>query len=261
MRASKRVLTPWVVPLAFLVLGAILGPNLAPQVTAAQVPMPTRIGAESPCQPLVQEQLRAWAVVEPARPQPGTSAAGVVRHWPTSQLGVWVVESIGIEASQVTRVDPRSVTRVEWGARCDVSTTSRDRSAQPPPRFSDADLAALLAKSPRGVLYVWSPHMPLSVDAYAALVQAANARALEVTALLDPAADREFARASIDRSALQAAALRVADSVELTFRDVLVHAPSIQVYEGGRLQGSPFPGAHTSFEYGTFLDRVLSSNR
>lgn len=213
------------------------------------------------CDRLVQQQLRDWGAVGPPRTQPNVAGRGLVRHWPTAQLGVWVVEADEGSATTLTRVEPQHLTRISWTDGCTARADTRARGVAPAPRFSDDDLVSLLRRSSRGVLYLWSPHMPLSVDAYDALVSAARSRGLEVMALLDPAADRVFARASIEGRALPEAALRVADSIELTFRDALVHAPAIQAYANGQLQGSPFPGAHTADEYGAFLDRVLGMSR
>ncbi len=161
------------------------------------------------------------------------------------------------EGSRLVRVTPALVMTLAWSASCSVTTATRPRPGAATPRFSDEDLARAVAGPARGVVYVWSPHMPLSVDGYRAIVTAASERGLRVDAVLDPGADRAFAAAERARGGLPASALRVADSVELLFRDVLIHAPSVQAYGQGRLRGSAFPGFHTAAEYGAFLDRVL----
>jgi len=154
---------------------------------------------------------------------------------------------------------PDRLTRIAWSASCVVAETTRDRPRVPEPRFDDDDLRRLVQGNGRGVIYLWSPHMPLSVDGFRSLRAAADARGLAVHAVLDPAADRAFAAASLTAAGLSATALRVADSVELTFRDLVLHAPSVQVYGGGQLRGSAFPGYHSPEEYGVFLDRVLAT--
>lgn len=215
--------------------------------------------ASGACPDAVEQQLAAWNVVAPARPQPAADG-GRLHHWPTARLGEWVVEVQDAASARVVKVTPTTVTTVSWTAACAVTTAERTRPAAAEPRFSDADLARA-AGSTRGVIYVWSPHMPLSVDGYRAIAAAASARGLSVHAVLDPGADRRFAAAERARGGLPPEALRVADSVELLFRDVLVHAPSVQAFAGGRLAGSAFPGFHDAEEYGVFLDRVLADRR
>ncbi len=207
----------------------------------------------------MQAQLQGWSVVAPPRAQPGAADGGVVRHWPTATLGTWVVEVERAGAASLVRMEPDRITRIEWSASCVAAETTRHRPHVPEPRFDDDDLQRLVAGHGRGVIYLWSPHMPLSVDGFRAVRAAAEARGLAVHAVLDPAADRAFAAASLAAAGLPATALRVADSVELTFRDVVLHAPSIQAYGGGHLRGSAFPGYHSAEEYGAFLDRVLAT--
>lgn len=225
---------------------------------AAAIAQPVPAG--SPCMAAVERQLDAWGAVAPARPQPGAGGA-VVRHWPTRRLGEWVAEVHDPSAVRAVRVTPAAVTTAAWSATCAVTASERPRPAAAAPRFSDDDLARALAAPAPGVVYVWSPHMPLSVDGYRAIAAAASARGLTVHAVLDPGADRAFAAAERARGGLPAEALRVADSVELLFRDVLVHAPTVQAYARGRLVGSAFPGAHGADEYGAWLDRVLAEAR
>lgn len=101
--------------------------------------------------------------------------------------------------------------------------------------------------------------MPLSVDAFGALLEAAQARKLEVDVVLDPAADRAFAARVATERGWPSNATRAADSVELQLRDVLLHAPMVLAYSSGVLVGSPYPGGHTESEYGAYLDRVLAT--
>ena len=182
-----------------------------------------------------------------------------MRHWPTATLGTWVVELGNAGETSLVRMAPDRITRVAWSASCVAVETSRERPRVPEPRFDDDDVQRLVGANGRGVIYLWSPHMPLSIDGFRSLRTAAETRGLTVYAVLDPAADRTFAATSLAAAGLPATALRVADSVELLFRDVVLHAPSIQAYGGGHLRGSAFPGYHSAEDYGAFLDRVLSA--
>lgn len=229
----------WVICLTAVVAGAAAG----------------QPAGSGPCGAAVAQQRRIWRVVPPARPQPRDGELELW-HWPTTRLGVWVAEAQWPGGARLIRLTPAAASLMEWSPTCAVTASERPRPAAAAPRFSDRDLAAAIDRAPRGVIYAWSPHMPLSVDGYRAIAQAAAARGLPVEVVLDPAADRAFAAAEVTRGRLPAAALRVSDSVELLFRDVHVHAPAAQLWAGGRLAGSALPGFHTAAEYGAFLDRA-----
>lgn len=209
-----------------------------------------------PCAAAVSRQLRAWG----AAGEPRDQAATTTRHWPTRLIGTWVTESRG-PAPVLLRVSPTRVTRLAWTEGCVARREERARPAVATPRFTDADLTALVSSGRAGVVYVWSPHMPLSVDGYRAIAAAAAARGLTLHAMLQPGADRAFAQASLARGGLPRDALRIADSVELSFRDVHLHAPSILVFAHGRIVGDAWPGYHSADEYGAFLDRMVAARR
>lgn len=231
------------------------GALVAALASLAATPATTPQAMAGRCAEAVSRQLQAWGVVPPPRVEPGAT----MRHWPTGRLGTWVTEVRSPETVALLRVTPSQLTRLEWSAACAVRAEDSPRPAAAAPGFSDEDLAALVSSGRPGVLYVWSPHMPLSVDGYQALAAAATARGLTVHPLLEPGADRTFAEASLARGGLPRDALRIADSVELWYRDVHLHTPVILVYARGRITGDAWPGYHSAEEYGGFLDRALAS--
>lgn len=238
--------------------GALLAGVLATALAAARPVTPAAAGQASPaCGAEADAQRLAWGAVAPPRAQPPAADGAVVEHWPTRALGVWIVDARGPRTTVLTRVTSGAITRIEWSAGCAPLETRRARAPVPGPRFTDDDLAERLAAGGAGLIYVWAPHMPLSVDAAGALLAAAARRRLPVEIVLHPDADRAFAARVAADHGWSADRLRVADSVELTFRDVFVHAPAVQAWAGGRLTGSAYPGGHTADEYGIFLDRVL----
>lgn len=209
------------------------------------------------CGAAVAAQREAWRAVAPALVQPAIAAADVVRHWPTDAPGIWLVERArGVEVT-LARVAPDAVTTIRWTAGCQPTTTTGPRPRAAAPAFGDADLAAMLAGGRAGVLYFWSPHMPLSVDGYAQALAAARAHGLSVEPLLDPASNRAFAAESVAAGRLPATALRVVDAVELQFRELPLHAPALLAFRDGRLVGPVLRGYRTADEYADFLARVL----
>ncbi len=209
------------------------------------------------CATQVAAQRARWDAGDPPIVQPPTTPGGLLRHWPTAAVGVWLVEDVSGTHATLARVSGGQVTRMTWSSECQATSDTRQRPTAPPPAFTDDDLSRLLASGQPAVLYLWSPHMPLSVDGYVQLVTAARPRGLTVEPLLDAAADRSFAETSRTPGGLPESALRVVDSVELQFRELPLHAPAIAVISRGRFVGAVLRGYRTAAEYGAFLDRVL----
>jgi hypothetical protein len=229
-------------------------------VFAAGSPPPVHAQPVAACQADVARQLAEWEAVGPARPQPPDGGT-TTRHWPTRTLGVWVVEQSGDGGPRLLRLSPTGAIAVTWSAECVAATRQHPRlQATAGPRFTDADLVALLAAHRRGVVYVWSPHMPLSIAALRALREAAGVRGLHVTVVLARLPDAAFAARTAAAHGWPADTLRVADSLELELRDVLVHAPTVLAYADGGIRGSAFPGAHTAEEYAAYLDRTFAES-
>ena len=210
------------------------------------------------CAAAVAAQLAGWGVVSPALAQPPPGPGERLQHWPTATTGTWIVERQAPGEASLTRVAPDQIVRIRWTVpACVPSEDTRPRAAAPPPVFTDRDLDAVVRTDRPVLLYLWSPHMPLSVDGWREVQRAAAARGLTVEPLLDPQANREFAAASARAAGLPDTALRVVDSVELQFRELALHAPSLALFSGGRMRGSPLRGYRTAAEYETFLARTL----
>jgi len=125
--------------------------------------------------------------------------------------------------------------------------------------FTDGDLEELLARNERGVIYLWSPHMPFSVDGVEAISAAAGARDIEVTILLHPGSDADFSRREAERASIPESGLRVVSAAVLVERGMTNHAPSIQLYAEGELVGPVLPGVRSVAGYLEFIDSLAQA--
>ena len=106
------------------------------------------------------------------------------------------------------------------------------------------------------VVYVWSPHMPLSVDGYREIALAADALGMALVPVLIPGSDRAFALREAARVGMPTEHVRTSRSIELAMRDAHVHAPSILVFGRGRI--SPvLPGYRDAGGYRRYLEAFL----
>lgn len=124
--------------------------------------------------------------------------------------------------------------------------------------FTDADLRAARQASPRLVVYVWSPHMPLSVDGYAEVAAAAGTFDAIVVPVLFAGSDPAFARREADRVGMPRGALREMASRTLARREGQLHAPSIVVFQDAGV-APVLPGYRNAEGYRRYLESVLDA--
>ncbi|MGI9625294.1 MAG: hypothetical protein ACR2QM_00545, partial [Longimicrobiales bacterium] len=184
-----------------------------------------------PCADLLQSTLVGWGAGDEMFPgAPGPEFQRRFR-FPTEELGEWLLLDAGADGAKITFVSPGQTLVRSVGEDCSSITMDEPSgtAADTADTFSDYDLrqvveSASAAGSNGVVIYVWSPHMPLSVDGYSEIASAAADAGLHLVAVLFPGSDRGFATPEARRAGVPDAGLLEAASVELMFRDALVHA-------------------------------------
>jgi hypothetical protein len=223
---------------------------------------PHRKGADAGCQAAVERRIGEWgAGAERYRDPDGPFGT---RQWrlPTREIGTWLlVQDAEGRAPSLARVDARSTTRVTFDARCREMSTSAVTPPAPPDGsvFTDDDVRAMLAAAPQGVVYLWSPHMPLSVDGYRTVSEVARRMGMSFTAVRDPMSDAAYAAAVATEAGLPASALRTFASIELSFRQLNLHAPAVLVFSGGHFDGLAVPGYREAASFEAAIAGRLSN--
>lgn len=244
--------------LGVIVVGLSL---ISPDPARAQALAP-QLPSDLECLIPVRDVLAEWETTGETFQDAGGPLGGRAWRLPTRRLGTWVAVNVDPWAMPtLSRVDEDSTTRIRFGPGC-APVHSRERaaaSAESGGAFGDADLAALVSDGAAGVIYVWSPHMPLSVDAYRHITRAAKDLNVPLTALLDPAVDPGYARATAETATIPETALRPFRSVELMFRNATVHAPSLLMYAHGRMLGLAVPGYRDAAGYRAVIEHRLKS--
>lgn len=221
--------------------------------------------APHPCSGEATKALLAWgARDEVLRAPPAPGFAGSFRI-PTAVLGEWVlIDAVGAGTPTISLVRGEGAEQVTFSDQC-VASVRSVASARPAVSagralFTDEDLRSALSSSAAAsatVIYVWSPHMSLSIDGYPEISAATDALGLALIPVLFPQGDHGFAEREAAQKGMPVEALREAASVELAFRDALVHAPSIVVFAGPRI--SPvLPGYRSAAGYQRFLEDFLA---
>ena len=231
---------------------------LVTPVGAARFDLPAGIR----CADAVRDHWEQWQPRDQMRrvaPQPPESARYL---WPTPRLGVWLDLRVSADGeASLARVAPDRSTELTWDEACRVTVRERLSSidgAGGADSVTDADLERHAARTRRFVVYLWSPHMPLSVDGVRHAYVAAARLGLDLYAVVDPRADRAYGEKVAREVGLPPGATRRAASVELTFRDLLVHAPSLLVYVDGRATGPAVPGYRDAAGYERVMREQLA---
>jgi hypothetical protein len=197
---------------------------------------------------------RGEAIV-PLAPDPVGDRGALI---PTGALGVWVRVTVQADGEPLLeRVTAAQVERQRFGERCEAID---DGAKERPPEenaWGDAALAETLAAGGAGVILLWSPHMPLSVDAYGILEALTREMGLRLVAVLHPDADLAYARSIAAERGLPSGALRLLGGIELAFRGMTRHAPSFQVFAEGRLAGPVLPGYKDRATLRLAIERAL----
>lgn len=214
--------------------------------------------SSSACADAVSRQLAAWHATSEVLKTAGGPLGGEVYRIATEELGVWITlhRPKGLDTTSLFLTKTSETLRLDFAATCEVSSVSIPSPPAAAGAFTDADLRSLVAKEDRVVVYLWSPHLPLSVEGYAEIAAATARVGGRLVALVDPSADRGFVDRVGDAQAIPAEARRPMGAVELLFRDLAVHTPSVLVFANGAVS-APLPGYRNRDAYVAFLEPIV----
>lgn len=265
-------------PCALLLFWALQ--SLPQSANAGLEPLPF---PEVKCRDPLLEVLQEWKVDGPWQVQPTLTKNQPVYQAATEKIGAWVQIQLMPEGTvAVARVTAHHQDGLTWdavphGAPKTRSLTSLSPAAGPeecvPTKhkaskelfaktkeksFSDQDLEKLLADHPQGgLILLWSPGMEYSLVAIKNAQKAAQDLKLPLQILLDPDANPQAARESLQNAGLEASLLQVSQSLELFLRGMHNHFPSMQYYQKGRFTKDMLPGLMTAEGYTRYVKGEL----
>jgi len=140
-----------------------------------------------------------------------------------------------------------------------VSMTQTNHGASELSWFTDKDLQNLLSTKPNGIIFVWSPHMSLSLKAVEELKDAVKELNLPITFLLDPQADQKLSKSSIQKYSMSMEALKRVDSLELSMRNALIHFPALILVKDGKICPKIQRGYRVSKKFKAIITDIMGS--
>jgi len=215
------------------------------------------------CTGQVQSVLKRWAPGGRWRRELGSLDDQSVFRAPSPQIGTWIELHRSLTGEvKVLRISARDASEYSWNP---LNCEPRYRFQKLPyddkalrEAFSDDYLRQQVHRHRAGLIYAWSPAMPLSLRAYRAIQKAARRLHLVMIPVLDVQASPSEAAKVARLNELEPDALRRMESVELFMRGMSVHFPSVLVFRNGKIQGETIPGAHTEDVYLTMIRRELA---
>lgn len=238
---------------------AVAGVALASLPLVGAGPLDTVL-ANTPCRVAIVSQLQRWgsvqasALLDPVGPTGARSA-----RLPTATLGVWLRVAVDDRGTALLeRIGGGVGEAVHLGPSCEPRAVPSSPLPPPPAdAFDDQALSQVLAERGQGVILWWSPHMPLSIDQYDVLRAIEAPYTVRIVPVLDPLADRAQAERAVAAGRMPRAALRPAASVELAFRGMSTHAPSLLAFADGRLDGAVMFGYRDQAAMRPVLQRLF----
>ena len=215
--------------------------------------------------------LRQWSKVASGRDGSVTLVS------PTALPGMWTIARRYMNREVVVeRMSARFTTSYRFAVGDDGCTIEKDDSVTRSfdeelmaRSFTDKDVLALVKSQPRGVIYVWSPHMPYSYSAQqekngangiknieeaVRLVEAQTGQSLALTIAADPGASPDLIDGLVAAEpSLEPTMGRPVQSIELLFRDVNHHYPALLVFEDGRISRHVYPGVESPEKYASYI--------
>ncbi|MEP6780919.1 MAG: hypothetical protein ABJC26_13575 [Gemmatimonadaceae bacterium] len=170
---------------------------------------------------------------------------------PTDSVGVWLerwtMDDGSVEMRRVT-VLRTDVAKIDAN-RCEMTEAIHNRTYNADAMknaFTDAALDSLIHRNDRGMVYVWSPGMPLSVKGLTEAKATAAKLGIAFTAIVAEAAANDIAAtiAKVDTRDMQ--------SLELVYRNATIHYPSVLFYANHKIVDGVIPGYRNRDTYTTF---------
>lgn len=133
--------------------------------------------------------------------------------------------------------------------------------AQSEALFTDESLKKLIRLNSRGIIYVWSPYMPLSVRGISQIKKAAAKKKYALTILLDRDASMNEAKKWVKMGKVHKSDLYRDASDALDDRDVSLHYPFVLMYQKGFVSNHPYVGYKSQSVYERWLDIESAEKR
>jgi hypothetical protein len=229
----------------------------------ASTPQDPKVFEQVSCRKQLDTLLDHWGATRDWMITIGRADGMRIYRTPTDRTGSWAAVTLfpdrHVEASRVSWSTQLRVRFESPDCQARVESTLVKHDAKlSADAFTDEALEAAIAHTRRGVIYAWSPHMPLSVLGLGYIHEAAKKLHADVITVLDPMAQARAVRDLVSQGKVKREATRRIASLDLLMRGMNVHYPSILVVRDGKIASHMLPGLESEKLYEDFMRKQLA---
>ena len=222
-----------------------------------------RLAETLACQPQLQEQLMQWGGTGPGFKEAAPRAADSRYTIATDKIGRWIVLSSSDAQLEMVRLDESRLEHIQWDENCRATVSSKTLLSTPAPEdYSDSNLRTLLSQTDAGLIYLWSPHMLLSVDGVKELQHLSEELGLSFRVLLHPDADSGFARTTVQNGTATRCGFAASSQPGVVFPQY-DHSRAItnRFIKNGQFRGPAIPGYKHPEHYRQVIQARLAQGK
>jgi hypothetical protein len=223
---------------------------------------------KNPCSTEIKKQLETWKALQEWNERPSLDPLQATRLFlgPTQKIGTWIeIRFPAEQGASALLFQKGNSEKISWSTDCKTEHKTTQSAQSPSSQttlkgqggFSDLDLITSVEQNKKGIVFVWSPHMPCSVKGLHSIQKTAEVMHLPLIALLDPASNRAFAKKLAQKEKFPDTVLRTVDSMELLLRGMTQYLPSVQIFSNQVMQGPVFRGFQDNTNYQRFVESNL----
>lgn len=194
-----------------------------------------------PCLSQVSTTLDQWEAPTSWRKLISSESESLEIASPSDVAGVWIYLRVNPRETVATRKTVECEINVQWDNQsCQSQATiflKKKSPSQAQRLFTDKDLQLLLNKGSAGVIYIWSPHMPLSISGIREISALAKRLKIDLSILMDPNASQDSAVRSVKQNHLVSSSTVKLAASELIQRNSIYHFPSYVFFKDHKILG------------------------
>ncbi len=148
---------------------------------------------------------------------------------PTKTFGEWIYFKLeGDNSLTLTKTSQAKEIRVNFNNECKSNLKLVEHKKNRKDILGDKKLAKLI-KSQKGLIYIWSPNMPLSYKQLTYLESEAKKHKLKLLVFVDP-------RHNVTKKDVPVKYLNTLDALEFKHRNAYIHYPTVMAFEDGKIK-------------------------
>lgn len=194
------------------------------------------------CEKQVSNLTKKWKVI-----QNWTKRSNSLFAAPTSKFGQWVLFKLEKSGVTLTLANSKKDIRVHISKKCESKVRVVQKNGNPRDIFGDDLLKSKMSLN-KGIIYLWSTHMPLSVKGIPNIKKAAKELNVKLIILQDENS-HELQGLNIATQKLK--------SFDLKMRNAYLHFPTLLAFDQGLIKNTIKYGYEKTDEYKKDIQNML----